>query len=177
MGVHWSRVRELIGVLVAMLNAQDDNGMEIYFTSCAKPFGPLHEPKQFVDIVNKMRPKDPPDNSERNEAVWAEAARANDIRKVLMEILHMIGNTVYQRKVTLIILTDGIWSGIGAKRTVADRIVNFLEQWQDERSLKGKLKSRGVSIQFIQFGDDEDAKNELKYLDDELENSEGHRLP
>ena len=174
---HWPRVRELVAVIVALLYGQDDNGMEIYFTSSMDPFGPFSEPKDFVRVINKMKPKAAPSPDEADETILDEANRADDIRKVLFHILGLVGKKGYKRKLTLIILTDGLWKGISDKRTVANGIVNCLEQWQDEKALREMLKVRGVSLQFVQFGKDEAARKEFTYMDDHLVNSKGRRLP
>src|SRR3569833_1791089 len=100
----------------------------------------------------------------------------NDIREVLGHVLGQWRST-YKRKLTLIVLPDGIWPNIGWKRTVANRIVTFLETWDDKSELKKMLRKRGLSIQFIQLGDDPDARAELENMDDSLMSSVGVKLP
>lgn len=174
MAKHWPRVRELVATLVTLLHGQDDNGMEMYFTSSETKHGPITEPFQFVDIINQMKPKV---EISQDRASISEAKRADDIRKALAQILSLVGQTTYKRKLTLIILTDGIWKGISNRRTVADRIVTSFQEWQDEDILKEMLEIRGLSIQFVQFGDDKAAEMEFEYMDNHLVKSNGEKLP
>jgi hypothetical protein len=170
MAKHWPRVRDLVAVLVTLLHGQDDDGMELYFTSSTKKYGPYSEPKDFVDRINEKKPKE---KEEENVQKQTE----DDIREVLFHILNLVGKPTYERKLTLIILTDGIWKDISQKRTVANGIVHWLERWEDRQSLKDMLRQRGLSIQFVQFGDDEDATREFDYMDNRLVKSDGTKLP
>jgi hypothetical protein len=204
---HWIWARELVAVLVAMLHNQDKNGMELYFTSCTKPYcsergTQLRMPREFVDAMNKMKPKDPNDAghdtghdasslhniSDAGTASTTDEVDPDDIRNVLNQILSM-WQKEYKHKLTLIIVTDGVWSGItaGGKKSVATSIVTSLELWASSKkrkergsrrkSLKQELEDRGLSIQFVQFGDDEEATKAFDYMDKDLRDSEGKRLP
>jgi hypothetical protein len=159
--------------------------MELYFTSSPDKLGPFTEPKQFVELINRNKPRESP--SDNSQGRWSTSATtretADDIRVVLGRILDKVGDPdkvgeqTYNRKLTLIILTDGIWKGIGDKRGVADTIVSKLGMWIDKIPLKELMDERGLSLQFVRFGDDRSAREELEYLDDNLTNSRGERLP
>lgn len=181
MGEHWPRARELVAVIVALLHGQDDNGMEIYFTSSTKKFGPFTEPKQFTDIINRMRPRATEagrgevddEGSEKKDQGSMQHETADDIRDVLQHILSLVGKKDYDRKLTLIILTDGVWKGVGDKKSVAKQIANWLERWEDRKALKKLLLVRGLSLQFVQFGNDPDATEQFEYMDDHLAKEHG----
>lgn len=70
------------------------------------------------------------------------------------------------KKLTLIILTDGRWTGMQNPQGVEEVIVRF------DKNLKlmagNNLLKRCVSIQFISFGDDPDALYRLRHLDNDL---------
>lgn len=187
MGQHWPMVRGLVSVLTALLYGQDANGMDIYFTSSSERYGPFTEPVQFTNLINKMKAinrtsiigEQGPRRSPTND-------RADDIRESLGEILSLVAtpskqrtNKHYTRKLTIIIFTDGCWDGITRKRTVAERIVSWIDQWEDEDHLHKMLENenRGLSIQFVQFGNDKEATIEFEYMDNELANIDGTPLP
>ncbi|KAL2075033.1 hypothetical protein VTL71DRAFT_8813 [Oculimacula yallundae] len=178
MGKYWPWARDLVAVLVALLHGQDDNGMEIYFTSSTKTYGPFTEPNEFVSIINQMNPKTrQSDNLQEQGDNHARQEKADDIRKVLGRILDKVGEETYHRKLTLIILTDGVWKGITEKRTVAEMIVSKLEMWYDKALLKEMMQDRGVSLQFVQFGNDPQASAVFGLMDDNLRASDGKKIP
>jgi len=202
MAKHWIWARELLAVLVAFLYGQDDDGMELYFTSSKKPVGTFHQPKEFVALMNKNAPIaddvehasvnrsniSPMDTSvARSSTVLTSASNASneadpeDIREVLGDILDGWSRKYLkqQRKLTLIVLTDGIWKTPSArtKRMVANEIIRSLEKWQDKEYLNEQLGSRGLSIQFIRFGNDRDAIQELDWMDNHLTATDGTKLP
>ncbi|KAH6661990.1 hypothetical protein B0J14DRAFT_311898 [Halenospora varia] len=174
---HWHRIRELVAVMVALLYGQDDNGMELYFTSSAKKFGPFTEPYQFVEKINEMRPNRPRRNLPKHGDMGQEIENSDDIREVLFDILNLVGKGMYRRKLTLIIFTDGVWKDINDKRTVAHGIANRLQIWEDKPALKQMVEARDISLQFVQFGDDWQATEEFKYLDNDLTKPDGTPLP
>ena len=199
MAKHWIWARDLLAVLVAFLYGQDDDGMELYFTSSKKPVGTLHQPKEFVALMNSNIPiiddvEQTPVNRTSTSTTETSMARSNtmltsasqesdpdDIREVLGEILAGWSKKYLkqQRKLTLIVLTDGIWKTPSArsKRMVANGIIHSLERWQDKGPLNEQLSSRGLSIQFIRFGNDPDAIQELDWMDDHLTATDGTILP
>ena len=197
---HWIWARELLAVLVAFLYGQDDDGMELYFTSSKKAIGTFHQPKEFVELMNKNVPTADDDTYQssvdrssmspvdvsfaRSSTVLTSASDESDpedIREVLGEILTGWSKKYLkqQRKLTLIVLTDGIWKTPSArsKRMVANEIIHSLERWQEKVPLNEQLGSRGLSIQFIRFGHDQDAIQELNWMDNHLTATDGTILP
>lgn len=185
---HWPMMRSLVIVLAALLYGQDDNGMDIYFTSSNTRHGPFTEPTEFVKIINKMEPAEryPKTDKQGRKRSLNDDGRANDIRTSLNEILSLVGTQPkhmtkenYTRKLTLIIFTDGRWVGIKKKRTVAEQIVHWVNRWGDKDHLQKMLENenRGLSFQFVQFGNDKQATKEFEYMDNDLANTDGTRLP
>lgn len=70
-----------------------------------------------------------------------------------------------ERKLTVIIFTDGKWEGMNRKAQVNGTITGFSKALEKE---VGSLQKRFVSIQFVQFGNDPDASHRLGHLDDDL---------
>ncbi|KAK3365510.1 hypothetical protein B0T24DRAFT_636000 [Lasiosphaeria ovina] len=201
MDEYWLWAMDLVSVLVAFLYGQDDDGMELYFTSSRAPVGSFHEPKQFIEAMSRMKPKPrsrlggspsaptpsalPPGSPFIMRTGTTSTTSSNqldqeDIRESLAEILEQWGRKhakKEKKKLTLIILTDGVWPGISKKETVANEIIRALEKWQDKVPLKEQLGSRGLSIQFVRFGDDPKAIEILDWMDNELSTMNGEQLP
>ncbi|XMA09784.1 hypothetical protein WAI453_002575 [Rhynchosporium graminicola] len=182
MGDHWPRARDLVAVLVALLHGQDDNGLELYFTSSKKPFGPFVEPREFVDTIdlpiNKPRVSQQADDCDEQGFIGVKNGSADNIKEVLFHILDLVGKASYARKLTLIIFTDGIWKGVEEKETVADGISHHITMWADRnKDLKELMKVRGLSLQFVQFGNDPDATAMLEDMDNHLVNPRGVKQP
>ncbi len=113
-----------------------------------------------------------------NASLVAEPNHA-DIRDVIAEILGRWskGHVVNGKKLTLIILTDGVWAGVKNKKSVANEIIHPLSRWQDKEALRRQLETRGLSIQFVRFGDNKEAIEELSRMDDNLTALDGTPLP
>lgn len=70
------------------------------------------------------------------------------------------------RKLTLIILTDGIWTGMAKESDVEERIVIYAKNLLEVPG--SELLTRPVSIQFVAFGKDSYALSRLRHLDNNL---------
>ena len=140
---------------------QDDNGMDLSFTVGT------------VKVVNK---KDKSDFTKAMRDGHAEAAdgKHTDMRKALGDIFATYledlqsARSPFKKRVkdlTLIVLTDGIWAGVRNKDDVRQTIIHFVKKLE---GVVGKLRHRPMSIEFIQFGRDDDATNMLWSFDNEL---------
>lgn len=69
------------------------------------------------------------------------------------------------KKMTLIILTDGLWKGTRTADDVERLIADFVKELQKKR---GNLERRWVSIQFVCFGDNDHAISRLDSLDNNM---------
>lgn len=202
---HWIYARDLVSVLVAFLHGQDDDGIDLYFTASSQPVGTFHEPKQFVEEMNKHRPYDgsqpkfsdtqsllgntpsefvPPQSIPRagtaSTASSSELGETRNINEVLDGILRPWSTGFHEgdkKKLTLIVLTDGIWAGVRNKRIVASCIKNAVETALNRGPLRKQLGQRGLSIQFVRFGNDPQAMEILDYMDNHLAGDDGKPLP
>ncbi|KAL1880072.1 hypothetical protein Daus18300_001435 [Diaporthe australafricana] len=200
MAEHWIHVKDIVSVLVALLYGQDDDGIDLYFTSSKQLVGTFDEPKQFVEEMNKHRPSHgthckvvspvhdpqpdflPPDSIPR--ATTASTASSNELNENITEVLDGILETWSKnfmvnekKKLTLIILTDGVWPGVSNKATLIAGIIHTLERAQNKKMLRKQLEERGLSIQFVRFGYDEAAIGALESLDNNLIGTDGQPLP
>ncbi|KAJ0103838.1 uncharacterized protein J7T55_000466 [Diaporthe amygdali] len=203
MAEHWIYARELLSVLVAFLYGQDDDGIDLYFTSSSELVGTFHEPKQFFQEMNNHCPSHgshrefkagqtsiqdlqsdfiPSDSIPR--ATTTSTASSNEVNENITHVLDgILGNwssnfiKKEKKKLTLIILTDGIWSGVRNKGTVKGGIVHAVERAQNQGALRKQIGERGLSIQFVRFGHDEEAIAKLEHMDNNLEDTDGQPLP
>jgi hypothetical protein len=154
----WFQATFLLETLVMKAKGQDENGMDLYFTIGKSRVNNSNDKSAFIKAMEKERP---------------EPGMHTDIRIRLGKIFEDYireatkGTRVNTkvRNLTLIILTDGIWSGTGDKDEVRRNIIRFVK---DLTKLVGEHRNRPVSIEFIQFGDDLDATHRLRSLDDDL---------
>jgi len=119
----------------------------------------LQAPVNFKSAMNRARPSS------------GGPEEMTDMRETLGEIFEEYlekRQAGKAKKLTLIVLTDGIWKGSVPPEGVEEKIVEFLGKFET-------LKDRAFSIQFVRFGDDPDAIEKLRRLDDELPKRPGIR--
>jgi hypothetical protein len=157
---HWGEVKYLLETLVMKVDRLDENGIDLMFTNETSK---LENEKSISSIMRLM-------NSSKVEP---KLGTFTDMKKSLGDILSAYllrvdrGITYHNppKDLTLIVLTDGKWVGDSDKRKVTDKIVTFAMDLQNKI---GSLKDRPVSVEFIQFGNDEDATYRFRQLDDGL---------
>ena len=138
---------------------QDENGMDLSFTIGRLE---LKNKKTGSDFWRAME----------NSAVQPKDNMHTDMQKSLDRILSAQLEEIKRnwfkgspKKLTIIVLTDGVWAGMKNKRDVDKTIVKF---GKDVQNFLGNSEPRSVSIEFIQFGYNVDATHRLRRLDDEL---------
>jgi hypothetical protein len=176
------QLQDTLAVLMAMLYGQDDDGIDLFFTSSTTPHENLKTPADAVKLLTNAQPVGSMSTPHlrrsgiSNPAI-GKATDPGNIDKVLTHILFsQIGKDErYKRKLTLIILTDAVWPNTNDKNVVADKISVFLRAQASEYGNGKSLDDRYYSIQFVQFGNDKDGTAFLEYLDDGL--SEDKAVP
>ena len=160
MNEHWYEATKLLELLVKKAKGVDDNGMDLRFTTGSATLRNEESASKFVGKMEKARPK------------TASRERAHtDLRSSLGHILHEYSSRVKNnggnsKDAVVIILTDGVWAGMEEKLSVAEQIKTFSDKLRTQQLF---TKHRPFSIQFIQFGNDQDATDRLRYLDDYLQ--------
>ncbi|KAL8855594.1 MAG: hypothetical protein Q9178_007786 [Gyalolechia marmorata] len=162
---HWAWTKFLLRTLVQKVAGQDENGLDLSFTLGQQK---LENEKAMSKLWEKRM----------NEAEPMSESRTNmkaPLHEILSGYLDCVKHVQKQkrylptktyRKLTLIIMTDGIWAGMGNNQhAVNDIIVNFIH---DLEAVIGNLVDRPVSIEFIQFGDDPEATYRLRRLDTDM---------
>ena len=155
MSPYWYNAKYLLETLVLKATGQDNDGMDLSFTSGNVSVWNGDHVSKFTKAMND------PDAQPRLHM-------HTDMKKSLGDIFYNYSSEAKKRDIknlTLIVLTDGKWDGMDDKNGVDTKIIEFAKELQ---SIVGNLKDRPVSIEFIQFGDDPNATSRLRRLDDDL---------
>ena len=156
----WYQATELLDTLVMKAKGQDENGMDLQFTIGKGGVTRSNDRSAFVKAMDKFRP-------EKDKGMHTDILIRLDVifTDYLREARRATAANMKVRRLTLIILTNGVWEFTVDKDKVRRRIVTFVK---DLTGVVGELENRSVSIEFIQFGNDPDVTHRLRSLDDDL---------
>lgn len=170
MEAHWDEATYLLETLVMKAKHYDDDGMELFFTlSRASAKG-----KDESKFRDKMREQRPRKGTGMNTDMVAPIER---IFKRYFDKLDEYDDRKRKGKkpkeerkeaLTLIVLTDGVWAAMRHSDDVFDYMKTVLLKELERRKIL-RFTERPVSIEFVQFGNDDDATERLRALDDDME--------
>lgn len=181
MSTCWEEATHLLEVLVWRALGYDDDGMELYFTNpdTSHKASVKQSRKQLVKSFTKAMEQAEP-------AEKGPSACPTTILPELERIINTYTRAMTSRsktpprKMTIIVLTDGIWPGMHNEYTLD---LYLRSAFHNLRDLHGDLTYIGpgqtqgrqdiseikpVTIQFVQFGDDAKATERLRRLDDDM---------
>lgn len=162
MAQHWPNVLFTIETLYLKLDGLDKNSIDLFFTDRKKSSQNKEDLKRSWGRTSLLRSMNEAQPAAPN--AYDERVRTN-MREVLSPIFQKFMASRRDRRMTLIVLTDGVWEGSNNEDGVAQKITEFYKKWQ----LKGRVvEDRWFSIQFVSFGNDEAALHRLQVLDGEL---------
>ena len=181
MAPYWDDAIFLLNVIASRISEYDTDGLDLRFTNDTLELANissqrrlrLKKDSKFKTAMDKARP-----NPEDKLSVGTNMAKG------LENIFNVYLRKLAQgkaKKFTLIVLTDGLWTDMGndkdrVRRVIKDVMTHCNKEWKSKRQASGgntttrASKLRPVSIQFVQFGQDEHAFMTLRNLDNELEN-------
>ncbi|KAL8820291.1 MAG: hypothetical protein Q9223_001457 [Gallowayella weberi] len=159
MRTHWAETEYLLKTLVLKAAGQDDDGLDLSFTlGQEKLANKKSTSKDWERAMEKAQPGTQRSNMKTRLAEIFEGY----LRQVQEPKAHHSAKPL--RKLTIIVLTDGIWGGMGNNQNaVSETIVNFHHKLQ--RLHANNLDDRIVSIEFVQLGNDAAATYRLRQLD------------
>jgi hypothetical protein len=193
---HWYQVRKCVGILAWRLLGYDDDGMEMYFT---------HPPETGPAEVRQRKRKKKEELKPFKEALKnATPAKREGTDTNMQPILDHYMNEYLRststlsptgkpiKKKTIIVLTDGAWSGMHDEHLVdkcirgkLDALVDQYTPTAQERrtpnesrkairkeAIKLLENDRPVTIQFIRFGHHPKGVPRLQRLDDDMAKQE-----
>lgn len=163
MKADWFQATYLLETMVKKAFAQEPDGMDLNFTTGTVS---IEQEEKSSIFVNKMKQGYPKQGVGTN--------MVEPLGKIFDQYLQRLrwSSRGHTRDVTLIVLTDGLWSGTSRKEAVKEKIVEFLEGLN---RLHHNIKHRPFSIEFVRFGRDPDAKTRLKDLDNFLRQQNAYK--
>ncbi|KAF2726702.1 hypothetical protein EJ04DRAFT_173330 [Polyplosphaeria fusca] len=171
MAPYWEEATYVLETLVMKASPFDKNGMDLFFTLGPSENNLLNEKSESA-FRKKMLLSRP--HKRHHKLV-------TDMVRPIESIFDKYFNDIDERKrkgkkpkeqLTLIILTDGMWEGMSSSDEVYKYVQTLLKKLE-KRDILG-YKKRPVSIEFVQFGDDDNATERLRALDDDME-FKGHK--
>jgi hypothetical protein len=166
MGPFWKVATYVLETLAMKLAPLDEDGLDLVFTiGHEMPFNAKgkNASKEFRKQMDRAAPSPMRDSSGEKRTNMAET---------LGRVFTNYTNQTKSKRMTLLVLTDGRWRGTTKGNMVEDKIATFVK---NPFVQKYGMEDRRFSISFIQFGDDQDAFERLKWLDDQW--SEAYNLP
>jgi hypothetical protein len=158
---YWDEAVYLLETLVMKAAGQDPNGMDLLFTHGDVKVSGKDDAAKFRRAMTKAKPvENVPWHTNMSQSLGAilqDHLDEIEYKKRTRETIHSL---------TIVVLTDGIWEGMNDKDDVRKKIIEFDSNLKAAKI--GNLITRPVSIQFIQFGSDEDARELLRRLDDDM---------
>lgn len=159
---HWGKVKFVLETLLLKAEGLDPDGVDLTFTLGDVKVNPSKD-KTIEKIMKKL------DNDEAKPDSRSYTSMQTPLQQIFDEYLRRPKTfDTKKNKITIIVLTDGIWKGMMNKEEVNQTIVSFARKL--EKKLGRPPKERPVSVEFVQFGKDPEATFRLKRLDNELKN-------
>lgn len=169
MDAFWFQATYLLETLVMFSKGQDPDGMDMRFTNGNSSVKQSDQPSDFVNAMKAeaLRKHDMRKHSSSPRETKTNLSKSlGEIFNKHLKNLRLSHGRSYEKAndLTIIILTDGRWDGMADKYEVNDQIISFATDVFRTES----VKHRPVSIQFIQFGEDQAATLRLQNLDNNL---------
>jgi hypothetical protein len=161
----WSEVTFLLPILVLKAKHQDPDGPDFFFT-CSKDN--LRKTEDVRKVQRKLKEAAPRDNVKTDMAASLLTLFEDYFRRWRM---YNSGQTnIEPRFETIIVLTDGLWEGMRHSQRVLEEVRNFYGNFKKTVGRDLDAKTRELSIQFVQFGNNANAEARLRRLDDGMGN-------
>lgn len=150
----WAEVKFVLKTLATKAKGLDPDGIDLYFTLGAVKVEKKKDVNALTDAMDKTMPPDKDNGFKTNMATSLSHLFDNHISRVASE---RNGSNA-----TIIVLTNAVWDD----DSVAERIVEFANNLK--KVMGRAITDRPVSIEFVQFGKDINAKKKLDRLDNDL---------
>lgn len=151
---HWQKVTTVLVTLAMKIGALDKDGLDLKYT--------IGTSYNVSEVSGWSIPK-ALESSMQQAGCEIEPRYKSSMSETLRKIFDGYKNI--NKKMTLIILTDGLWKGETNDDNVEKLIATFILDL--DKRLK-KWESRWFSIQFVYFGNDENAIRRLDKLDNNM---------
>jgi hypothetical protein len=160
---YWREADELLGVLMDTAYGIDDDGVDFSDTNGQVQISGANSKTRIQRAMKDAGPQ----MGMRTDMRSALGSLFADYYRKLSDNYR---SHLPLKKMTVIVLTDGLWEGTAEKKDVETNIVDFVRKVFD---IFGTLEERPVTIQFIQFGQNVEATARLRFLDKDLKRTYG----
>ncbi|KAK6365008.1 uncharacterized protein PV06_04457 [Exophiala oligosperma] len=152
---HWSQVLMLTFIFASFLKRYDDDGMDVYFASSREGVNSKNVKPLMTRVFGHLQ-RDTSDigqSLERLVTTYIDKIDGKQRRS-------RFRGTKEPKPFCIYVLTDGIWEETSNARSPIKRLVDTLKLHRKDPTQ--------VGIQFIFFGSDQQAREKLEWLDDNL---------
>jgi hypothetical protein len=158
---YWPQAKYLLETLLMKVEGIDEDGVDLIFTQGSVS---ATNTKGITKVMTKMdEPEATPMAGVYTDMI---ASLQNILDDYTLEAQRKGRYMQRLKKMTIVILTDGIWGNTPDKDGVGRSIVGFVKKL--EGIIGRRLTDRSVSFEFIQFGKDLSTTSRFAYLDDKL---------
>lgn len=155
-----NEVKMVLELLWAMVSKHDPDGADLYITTDMKALKPRTNLRMLQELDSRPA-KDFPDMRHCFAQIIEKYQNQFGTRNYTSRWFHWKDTPAKgPRKLSLYVLTNGVWQTKTDLRQVIRTLVDHLNQH--------KLTNKQIGIQFIRFGDDERGMQRLERLDSGL---------
>ena len=160
MNAHWSTARKVLEALAFMVKTYDPDGIDMVFSKSPQEVKRSKKTEALLKVFDRVVFHGTSNMSDTLSRILEEykLQMANQHRD--MSLIELIRGRRPLRRLSLYVLTDGIWQ----PRCEVDSVIASMV---DNLKANNRL-SKQVGIQFIHFGNNEEAKRRLTRLDSGL---------
>lgn len=157
----WRLAKLVVTTLSRKIGPLDDDGLELVFTCGGTAFN--KKKIQGWDIRDQFPKQMDKADPAKIQAQGSHPGRETDMNEILRQIFDEYKPKRAKKRLTLIILTDGVW-----RSSAPDDVENLIASYQRSIEELGKWEKRWFSIGFVAFGSDQNALRRLKDLDETM---------
>ncbi|OCF43858.1 hypothetical protein I317_02301 [Kwoniella heveanensis CBS 569] len=164
-GERWSQARQALMEVAEIAARYDDNGVDIYFLNSKRVGKELKAAHEVEDLFRGLEPKGATPTGIRLEAILRDYMSRLERSSALSPGGSAAGEEQGIKAMNLIVVTDGAPTDDPESVLIACA----------KRLDKGEYPLSQVGVQFLQIGDDVEAREALQELDDGLSSAHGVR--
>ena len=157
-------VSHVLEVLSYITSPSDPNGLDLWFTTMAKRQKPKTN-AEMLSIFRKVMPEDYSDMKLRFGNIISDYYKSFGKTHRLRSLVDRSQPLKGPRKLSLYVLTDGVWQGKTDLKPIITDLVGEIQ--------KHELVHNQVGIQFIRFGNDTREQGRLEELDQNFKEEVG----
>lgn len=163
----WEEATFVLETLAMKLAGLDDDGLDLVFT-IGQDWNVCNAKRQNA----LARFKRAMENATPIMVDNFNQAEKTNMNETLGQVFDDYLKSNQRKRMTLLVLTDGIWQGSVKEKGVEKKIAGFVQELLRRQQT---MEDRRFSIQFIRFGDDANAIKRLDGLDNQL--SKDYKIP